>query len=211
VSERSLAARDEGLIDLLDRLLGTGVVAAGDVTLSVAGIDLVYLNLRALLASVETAWPGPPIRSKRAAPAGPGATASGGEVARSQAMRGASRRTQRKIEDPSGFERGLAVLERFATGGDGPSPRRRIVDADPEDVQRGLAKLVLTLVDVLRRLMERQAIRRIEGGSLEDHDVERMGRTFLLLEERMEELKATFGLHDDDLGLGLDLGVQDLG
>ena len=106
---------------------------------------------------------------------------------------------------------GYSVLERFATGGDGPSPRRRIVDADPEDVQRGLAKLVLTLVDVLRRLMERQAIRRIEGGSLEDDDVERMGRTFLLLEERMEELKATFGLHDDDLGLGLDLGVQDLG
>lgn len=81
--------------------------------------------------------------------------------------------------------------------------RGRTGDADPEDVQRGLAALVLTLVEVLRELMERQAIRRMESGSLDDDEVERLGQTFLALRARMDELKATFGLTDDDLNLDL--------
>ncbi|MBI5956605.1 MAG: gas vesicle protein K [Chloroflexi bacterium] len=80
-------------------------------------------------------------------------------------------------------------------------PRR--VNADPEMVERGLAKLVLTLIELLRQLMERQALRRIEGGSLSDEEIERLGQTFLKLEERMEELKETFGLEDEDLNLNL--------
>ncbi|MBI4759354.1 MAG: gas vesicle protein K [Chloroflexi bacterium] len=80
-------------------------------------------------------------------------------------------------------------------------PRR--VNADPEMVERGLAKLVLTLIELLRQLMERQALRRIEGGSLSEEEIERLGQTFLKLEERMEELKETFGLEDEDLNLNL--------
>ena len=210
--ERSLAARDEGLVDLLDRLLGVGVVAAGDVTLSVAGIDLVYVNLRALLASVEAAWPGQPPPSVVMRTAADTATARAGDAVVGPPLppRGDGR-ARRATEDRLGFDAGLAVLERFAGGTDAPSSGRRMLDAEPEDVQRGLAKLVLTLVDVLRRLMERQAIRRVEGGSLSEEDVERMGRTFLLLERRMEALRETFGLEEDDLGFGLDLGLQDLG
>lgn len=83
-----------------------------------------------------------------------------------------------------------------------PAPRRRL-DADPEQVERGLAQLVLTLVELLRQLMERQAIRRIEGGTLTDDEIERMGQTFMKLEERMEELKAEFGLTTEDLNLDL--------
>lgn len=63
------------------------------------------------------------------------------------------------------------------------------VEADPERLEKGLAQLVLTVVELLRQLMERQAIRRIEGGSLSAEEVERLGRTFLALSERMEELK----------------------
>src|SRR5204863_139755 len=79
----------------------------------------------------------------------------------------------------------------------------RRIDADPESVQKGLAQLVLTLVELLRQLMERQALRRIDGGSLSPEEVERLGQTFMLLEERMEELKKEFGLEDEDLNLDL--------
>jgi hypothetical protein len=81
--------------------------------------------------------------------------------------------------------------------------RGRRADAQPEDVQQGLAALVLTLVEVLRELMERQALRRMESGSLTDDEVERLGTTFLALRARMEELKEVFGLTDDDLNLDL--------
>jgi Gas vesicle protein K len=74
---------------------------------------------------------------------------------------------------------------------------------DPEDVSRGLAQLVLTVVELLRQLMERQAIRRMDGGSLDDEQIERLGLTFLRLEERMTELKEHFGLRDEDLNLDL--------
>jgi hypothetical protein len=77
------------------------------------------------------------------------------------------------------------------------------IEADPENVERGLAQLVLTVVELLRQIMERQAIRRVEAGGLDDETVERLGRTLMALESRMEELKATFGLSDDDLNLDL--------
>ena len=80
-------------------------------------------------------------------------------------------------------------------------PRR--VSADPETVERGLAQLVLTLVELLRQLMERQALRRMDAGTLDDDEIERLGRTFMKLAERMDELKEEFGLRDEDLNLDL--------
>ena len=80
-------------------------------------------------------------------------------------------------------------------------PRR--INADPEKVEQGLAKLVLTLVELLRRLLEKQALRRIEAGSLTPEEIERMGVTFLRLEEQMAELRAHFGLSEEDLNLSL--------
>jgi hypothetical protein len=77
------------------------------------------------------------------------------------------------------------------------------VNADPEGLERGLARLVLTLIEFLRQLMERQALRRMEAGSLGDEEIERLGQTFLKLEARMEELKRVFGLEDEDLNLNL--------
>ena len=75
----------------------------------------------------------------------------------------------------------------------------RRVHADPESVERGLAALVLTVVELLRQLMERQALRRVQVGDLSDEETERLGRTMMLLSERMEELKAQFELEDRDL------------
>jgi hypothetical protein len=97
-----------------------------------------------------------------------------------------------------------AELDPFARdlGELGDAVSRRI-DADPENVERGLAQLVLTIVELLRQLMERQALRRVEAGGLDEATIERLGRTLMALEERMEELKQTFGLRDEDLNLDL--------
>jgi hypothetical protein len=77
------------------------------------------------------------------------------------------------------------------------------IDADPEHVESGLARLVLTLIELLRNVLEHQAIRRMDGGSLSDEEVERLGLALLRLSERMEELKETFGLTDADLNIDL--------
>lgn len=90
-----------------------------------------------------------------------------------------------------------AELERLT-----PTLSKRI-NTDPEKVEQGLAKLVLTLIELLRKLLERQALRRIEAGSLTSEEIERMGLTFLRLEEKMAELRAHFGLTEDDLNLSL--------
>jgi hypothetical protein len=83
------------------------------------------------------------------------------------------------------------------------SAMSRRVNADPESVEKGLAQLVLTLIELLRQLMERQAIRRIEAGQLDPDQIERLGTTFMRLDERMDELKEEFGLEDEDLNLNL--------
>jgi len=77
------------------------------------------------------------------------------------------------------------------------------IDANPENVEKGLAKLVLTLIELIRQLMEKQGMRRMEGNSLSDEEIERLGETFMKLEEKMEELKGVFGIEDEELNLNL--------
>ena len=79
----------------------------------------------------------------------------------------------------------------------------RRVTADPEKVERGLVQLVLTLVELLRQLMERQAIRRLDAGALTDEETERVGETLMLLEKRMTELREHFDLEPEDLNIDL--------
>lgn len=83
------------------------------------------------------------------------------------------------------------------------------INADQTTVERDLAKLVLSLVDLIRRLMERQAARRVNAGSLSEDEVERMGETFLKLDRKMAELTTAFGLQRDDLRMNLG-SIQDL-
>ena len=77
------------------------------------------------------------------------------------------------------------------------------INADPEKVEQGLARLVLTVIELLRRVLEHQAVRRMDGGGLTDEQVERLGLALLRLNDRMGELKDTFGLTDDDLSIDL--------
>ena len=92
-----------------------------------------------------------------------------------------------------------------SAGGDPATPTSGFdfaaFDADHESFERGLARVVLSLIELLRELMERQALRRIDAGSLGPEKVEQLGEAFILLEERMQELKDAFGLADEDLKL----------
>jgi Gas vesicle protein K len=74
---------------------------------------------------------------------------------------------------------------------------------DTNNVEQGLAKLVLTIIELLRQLMERQAMRRVENDSLTDEQIEELGLTLMRLEEKMEELKIVFGLEEEELNIEL--------
>jgi hypothetical protein len=75
------------------------------------------------------------------------------------------------------------------------------INLNPDDIERGLAGLVLTLVEFLRQVLERQAIRRMEGGTLTDDEVERVGLALMRLEEKVGEIAEHFGLDRDDIQL----------
>lgn len=77
------------------------------------------------------------------------------------------------------------------------------ISADSEIVENGLAKLVLSIIELIRRLLEKQALRRMDAGNLTDEEIERLGNALMKLEEKMAELKRVFGLSDEDLNLKL--------
>ncbi|HEV7219020.1 MAG TPA: gas vesicle protein K [Terriglobales bacterium] len=82
------------------------------------------------------------------------------------------------------------------------APMQRI-DCSPENIEQGLARLVLSLVELLRQVLERQAIRRMEGGSLGENQIEKMGESLMVLEAKIHELAASFGLTPADLNIDL--------
>lgn len=175
--------REVALVEVLDRALGAGVVVSGDLALALADVDLVDLSLRLVVGSSGT------VR-------GPSPQRGGGPPT-------AVERDQAAGEPAPG---GRAPADRAPDPGPGPpapTGRPRRIDGDEDDVARGLAQLVLTLVELLRQLMERQAVRRVEAGDLDDGTIERLGRALIALERQMDELKATFGFTDADLNLDL--------
>ncbi len=102
---------------------------------------------------------------------------------------------------PREVEEAVAELRRQLKGVTEQSLER--IDCTPETIEQGLAKLVLGLIEMLRRLLERQAIRRMEGNSLTDQQVEDMGLALMTLEKKINELAAEFGLKPEDLNLAL--------
>ena len=77
------------------------------------------------------------------------------------------------------------------------------IEADAEHADAGLARLALTLIELLRKVLEHQAVRRMDGGTLSAEEIERLGLALLKLNDRMQELKATFGLSNEDLEIDL--------
>jgi hypothetical protein len=99
-----------------------------------------------------------------------------------------------------------AAISRESSGPGGSASRvPRRVAADPEATEKGLAGLVLAIIDLVRQLLERQALRRMEGGTLSDDEIERLGTALMGLEAKVAELRDVFGLSPEDLDLPLDL------
>ena len=246
VSKALLETERVSLLDLLDRLLETGVAVDGEIDLSVADVNLIHLGLKLVLASSATLEQhnnGRAIHSADPAdnpPGGsPGECSSGSMICSGPRIYGeaASKAgadvqpvctAEAVLGSPPAPEREKPVewLHPGIDGFDGaqglpagvgekasskfnlecvPRVPRRVgrSDFDPAKIEHGIAKLALTLVELIRRLMERQAIRKMERGTLTEIEVERLGETFRRLETKMTELKRVFGLKDEELNLDL--------
>lgn len=191
------------LVELLDRLLETGVSLSGDLVISIADVDLVWLGLRAVLQGIDEGRAGMPLPGVRRA--GTRRTGSGRPLC---APAISTRRSgPGSAADREGSPRGSA--KRSVPAAAKPRGGASRLGIDPDHVERGLVQLVLTIVDLVRELLERQALRRVDTDALSDTQVEQLGRALLRLEQRMEELKAHFGLSDEDLRLRLG-AVSDL-
>ena len=183
------------LSDLLSHVLDKGVVLKGEVMLAVADIDLVRLDLGLLLTAVESVL-----------------HRGGGFVGPERVgLPGATPPRERPVIAPSGSTMESQVVQTLdaprdaaitplGTVAEGLPPR---LNTDPDKVENGLARLVLTLIEVLRKVLEHQAVRRMEGGHLSDEEVERLGIALLRLNDRMQDMKGIFGLTDDDLQIDL--------
>ena len=234
------------LLDLLDRLLETGVVVDGEIDLSIADVNLIHVGLKLVLASSatleqhnnapathsadpadnppggspgecssgSTIWPGSPISGEVASKAG----ADVQPVCTAEAILGSPLAPER--EKPvewlhPGIDRFDGAQGLPARTGEKASSKLNLArvphaprhaersDFNPAKIEQGIAKLALTLVELIRRLMERQAIRKMERGTLTEMQVERLGETFQRLEAKMTDLKRVFGLKDEELNLDL--------
>ena len=184
------------LVDAVDLLLNRGALLTGEATLSLAGVDLVYVGLNLLITSVETMRQ-QGLASGRNAPHRPlpppglrplAGNMPGGAAPRPPeiAVPGAAVPTPADRDLAPGQTAALLRLaEQKGEGGERP--------------EQGLARLVLALVELLRQLLERQAVRRMEGGGLADADVERMGLALRELEQTMTLMRESFGLSAEDL------------
>jgi hypothetical protein len=181
------------LSEVLNHILDKGVVLKGEVMLAVADIDLIKLDLGLLLSAVETAMRTPRVSGARTL----GLASPGLESRRPEASSGSTMESQvvDSLEAPAGAP--VTPLESVAEN----LPQR--LNTDPDKVENGLAKLVLTLIEVLRKVLEHQAVRRMEGGHLSDAEIEKLGVALLRLNDRMQDMKGIFGLTDDDLQIDL--------
>ncbi len=210
------------MVDAVDHLLNRGAVVVGDATISLGGVDLVYLGLNVLLSSVETLEAADRLAANAASAdasfaspsgkggprAGEGVTAPGpvASDALTLTLSQREREQERLHANPLPAGEGTSTPADSARSPSSVELERRLGGeaAPPEgDPARSVAQLVLTLVELLRQVLERQAIRRMEGGSLADDQVERMGAALLDLEAKLAELRRIFNLSEEDLNIDL--------
>lgn len=179
---------DLSLAEALDRILHRGVSLEGNLTIGLADVDLLFLDLRLLLGSVDTIWPdgrsSPPLRPRTPSPSPESSPPSSAPP---------------KISSPelpfaSVVER-PPIAENERQGGNGSS------------TAQGLVRLVLTLVKLLHEVLERQAVRRMEAGRLTDAQIDNLGTALFAQAEEILRLQRQFGFSEKDLSLHL--GVPD--
>ena len=161
------------LVDALDKVLEKGAVINGDILIRVADVDLVYLGLRLILTSISKA----------------------------EEMSGRSFSDPEKELTPEDIKY-IERLQREIKKTEENIPK--IINANsPRETEQGLAKLVLTLVELIRRLMEKEAFRRVKKGTLSPAEIQKLGLSLKAVKKKIEEIKAIFGIEDEELNLDL--------
>ena len=198
VAEDVLGPEEETLLDVLDHLLNKGVMLNGDITLGVAGIDPSTCACRRCCAppiACCRTWPNgrsvPGIGRRSAL--GPFVTRKRGGVAAPRRKRSAGRR-RNAGERANTTNPRPSPPRNCETSARAPAPDVAALESGPDDVQRSVAQLVLTIVEFLRRLMERQAIRRMEQRTLTPKEVEAVGLALMQLEKTVRDIGKRFGL-----------------
>jgi hypothetical protein len=173
------------LADVLDRILHRGVSLEGNLTIGVADVDLLFLDLRVLLASVDAVWPeGPPHLSITPSP-----------------ITEPPPPVMPLPSSPASMS-GPVLMADPVDSGEIAEPRRGL-PATPTSPADGLVRLVLTLVKLLHEVLERQAVRRMSGGQLTPAQIESVGTALLAQTLEIERLRRYFGFAERDLTLNL--------
>lgn len=176
------------MVDALDMVLETGAVINGEVALRVADVDLVFLGLRLILTSVSKAeeLSGRKFGDTDKAMPVPyqGLWPSDGQ-----------KLTPEDMAYIEGLQREIKRAQENIP---------RLIDlGSPKKAEQGLAKLVLTLVELIRKLMEKEAFRRMKKGTLSSVEVQKLGLSLKAVKLKIKELQAVFGIADEELNLDL--------
>jgi hypothetical protein len=162
-----------GLVDALDKVLEKGAIINGDLVLRVADVDLVYLGLRLILTSVSKA-----------------------EELSGRNFGNPNR--ELTPEDMAYIEKLQNEIKRAEAN------IPKLIDlGHPKKAEQGLAKLVLTLVELIRKLMEKEAFRRVKRGTLSTAEIQKLGLSLKAVKRKLQEIQTIFGLEDEDLDLDL--------
>ncbi len=161
------------LVDALDKVLEKGAVINGDIVIRVADVDLVYLGLRLILTSISKA----------------------------EEVSGKSFSNPDKEFTPEDIEY-IERLQREIRRAEENIPR--LIDlGNPKKAEQGLAKLVLTLVELIRKLMEKEAFRRVKRGTLSSVEIQKLGLSLKAVKKKIKEIQTIFGIEDEELNLDL--------
>jgi hypothetical protein len=162
------------LVDVVDRLLEKGAVVQGDVAIRLADIDLVYIGLRLMVTSVS-------------------------KVA---SLQGSSRSYPLEEQLTPEDVVYLNKLEEEIKRAEVAIPK--VIDgSDAERIEQGITRLVLTVTELLRRIMELEAVRQVKMNHLSTRETQKLGMALKALSKKMEALRTTFGLKAEDLNLDL--------
>jgi len=161
------------LVDALDKVLEKGAVVIGDIMIRVADVDLVYLGLKVILTSISKA----------------------------EEVSGKSFSDPDRELTPEDMEY-IKRLQREIKKSEENIPKLINVNS-PKETEQGLAKLVLTLVELIRKLMEKEAFRRLKKGTLSPAEVQKLGLSLKAVKKKIQEIQAIFGIEDEELNLDL--------
>jgi hypothetical protein len=164
------------LVDVLDKVLEKGAIVRGDVAIRLADVDLIYVGLFLVASSISKME----------------------EVKRTKG------KGKKVIEEKltAKDKQYLKKLEREIKKAEAAMPRK-IDGKDAQEIEQGLARLVLTLVELLRRLIEREAVRQVKMSNLSKKEIQKLGLALKALAKKMEQIRKTFGLDEKDLNLDL--------